>query len=134
MHNLLRSLESDQKRKWTKHLQSLTFNYNVTPHSSTGYSPYFMMYGAQPRLSIDNYLGIEQEGMTTIEDCIKQHHNIMRESHDIALQRIEDKAKKRSVRHGGQDHLLQPGDRVWLRKRVLGRNKIQDFWSLYHMK
>ena len=54
MHNLLRSLESDQKRKWTKHVQALTFNYNVTPHSSTGYSPYFMMYGAHPRLSIDN--------------------------------------------------------------------------------
>ena len=30
---------------------------------------------------------------------------------------------------GGQDHPLQPGDRVWLRKRVLGRNKIQDFWE-----
>ena len=53
----------------------------------------------------------------------------MKESHDIALHRIEDKAKKRSVRHGGQDHPLQPGDRVWLRKRVLGRNKIQDFWE-----
>ena len=52
-------------------------------------------------LSIDNYLGIEQDGMTTIEDWIKQHHNIMKESHDIALHRIEDKAKKRNVRHGG---------------------------------
>ena len=69
----------------------------------------------------------QNKGMTTIEDWIKQHHNIMKESHDIGLQRIEDKAKKRSVRHGGQDHPLQPGDRVWLRKRVLGRNKIQDF-------
>ena len=69
-----------------------------------------MMYGAHPRLSIDNYLGIEQEGMTTIEDWIKQHHNIMKGSHDIALHRIEDKGKKRSVRHGGQDHPLQPGE------------------------
>ena len=129
MHNLLRTLGSEQKRSWTKHLQALTFNYNVTPHSSTGYSPYFMVYGVKPRLSIDNYLGLEQEGMATMEEWVKQHHNIMKESHEVALQRIEQRAKKRNLKHGGQDHTLQPGDRVWLRKRVLGRNKIQDFWE-----
>ena len=53
----------------------------------------------------------------------------MKESHEVALQRIEQKARKRNLKHGGQDHTLQPGDRVWLRKRVLGRNKIQDFWE-----
>ena len=110
-------------------MQALTFNYNVTPHSSTGYSPYFMVYGVKPRLSIDNYLGLEQEGMATMEEWVKQHHNIMKESHEVALQRIEQRAKKRNLKHGGQDHTLQPGDRVWLRKRVLGRNKIQDFWE-----
>ena len=129
MHNLLRTLGSEQKRSWTKHLQALTFNYNVTPHSSTGYSPYFMVYGVKPRLSIDNYLGLEQEGMATMEEWVKQHHNIMKESHEVALQRIEQRAKKRNLKHGGQDHTLQPGDRVWLRNRVLGRNKIQDFWE-----
>ena len=129
MHNILRTLESEQKRRWTKHLQALTFNYNVTPHSSTGYSSYFMVYGVQPRLSMDNYLGLEHKGMATMEEWVKQHHNIMKESHEVALQRIEQKAKKRNLKHGGQDHTLQPGDRVWLRKRVLGRNKIQDFWE-----
>ena len=129
MHNLLRTLESEQKRSRTKHLQALNFNYNVTPHSSTGYSPYFMVYGVQPRLSIDNYLGIEQEGIATMEEWVKQHHNIIKESHEVALQRIEQKAKKRNLKHGGQDHTLQTGDTVWLRKKVLGSNKIQDFWE-----
>ena len=57
------------------------------------------------------------------------HNNIMKESHEVALHRIEQKAKKRNLKHRGQDHTLQPGDRVWLRKRVLGRNKIQNFWE-----
>ena len=71
-------------------MQALTFNYNVTPHCSTGYSPYFMVYGVQPKLSIDNCLGIEQEGMATMEEWVKQHHNIMKESHEVAL---EDRTK-----------------------------------------
>lgn len=28
-----------------------------------------------------------------------------------------------------QDHLLNPGDRVYIRRRVQGRNKIQDAWG-----
>ena len=67
--------------------------------------------------------------MATMEAWVKQHHNITKESHEVAPQRIEQKAKKRNLKHGGQDHTLQPSDRVWLRKRVLGRNKIQDFWE-----
>ena len=89
MHNILRTLGSEQKRSWTKHLQVLTFIYNVTLHSSTGYSPYFMVYWVQPRLSIGNYLVLEQEGMTTMGEWVKQHHNIMKESHKVALLRIE---------------------------------------------
>ena len=71
----------------------------MTLHSSTGYSPYFMVYGDQPKLSTDNYLGLEQEGMATMEEWVKQHHNIMKESHEVALQGIKQKAKKRNLKH-----------------------------------
>ena len=53
----------------------------------------------------------------------------MKGSHQLTFHRLEEKANRRNSHHGGQDHPLQHGDRMWLRKRVLARNKIQDFWE-----
>ena len=39
MHNLLRTLEPDQKQRWSEYLSSLVYSYNCTPHATTKYSP-----------------------------------------------------------------------------------------------
>ena len=52
LHDLLRSLPPARKR-WPEYIKKLVFSYNVTPHSSTGYSPYFLMYGRPPNLPMD---------------------------------------------------------------------------------
>src|SRR5260370_22365397 len=37
------------KANWVKWLPTLAFAYNSTPQSSTGYSPFFLLYGYEPR-------------------------------------------------------------------------------------
>ena len=41
LHNLLRMLPPARKRRCPKYIRELVFSYNVTPHSSTGYSRTF---------------------------------------------------------------------------------------------
>ncbi|MEQ2172551.1 hypothetical protein GOODEAATRI_022240 [Goodea atripinnis] len=48
------------KRKWPRHISHVTFAYNTTVHQSTGMTPYFLMFGRKPQLSVDFFFyGIE---------------------------------------------------------------------------
>ena len=75
MHNLLCTLSEDNKRSLPKHLPELTFAYNATPHASTGYSPFFVMSGRDPRLPAESFLGLEQEDTRagSIDDWLQGH-------------------------------------------------------------
>ena len=43
--NMLKCLEASEKKEWSKHLSKLAFAYNSMVNKSTGYSPFYLMYG-----------------------------------------------------------------------------------------
>lgn len=61
LHDLLRTLSPEKKRRWPEHLSELVFAFSVTPHSTTGYPPYYHLFGVHPYLPVDALLGQEQE-------------------------------------------------------------------------
>ena len=64
MISLLSTLAKEQKSRWPESLKELVFYYNATPHSSTGESPYRLLFGREARLPLDVYLGCNQEPRT----------------------------------------------------------------------
>ena len=63
-------------------------------------------------------------------DWVRQHRLRLQEAHRKASDQLKQAAAKRAryADKGAADHALQVGDHVYLRNRVLGRHKIQDFW------
>ena len=47
LFGLMHSLDQEQKPNWPIYLPSLVYIYNVTPHSTTGFQPYELMFGSQ---------------------------------------------------------------------------------------
>lgn len=132
LHNLLRVLVDDQKRKWPEYIRELTFLYNATPHASTGFSPYHLFFGREARLPVDNLFNLDVDVVIGSNcDWLEQHGKRMQSVYERANKRIVAKAEERKARHDvkvkGDDTLL-PGAVVLVRKRVKGRNKIQDVW------
>ena len=46
-------IEPNEKVRWKDKVQALTHTYNCTSSCTTGYSPYFLFYGREPRIPID---------------------------------------------------------------------------------
>ncbi|KAK3715036.1 hypothetical protein QZH41_002685 [Actinostola sp. cb2023] len=132
MHDLLRSLPPHKKRKWTEHLPELLYAYNATPHSSTGFSPYYLMFCREPRLPVDLLLGAEEDVEDEIQnDWLATHMSRLRDAYLKAGEHLEQAAerRKKASDQTAFDDPLEIGQLVYLRNKVKGRNKIQDSWS-----
>ena len=64
--NMLGMLEDHKKEDWKSYIAPLVHSYNATRHDSTGYSPYFLMFGRHPRLAVDAYLGLNNPESSSI--------------------------------------------------------------------
>ena len=58
---MLKAIPENQKKRWKEQLPKLAFAYNSTIHKSTGFSPFYLMFGRQSKLPIDFMFGLEEE-------------------------------------------------------------------------
>ncbi|KAK3766689.1 hypothetical protein RRG08_042467 [Elysia crispata] len=56
MFGLLRTLTPAEKKNWPRLLPELVFWYNTTAYSTTGHSPYLLLFGREPWLPIDDFV------------------------------------------------------------------------------
>lgn len=131
MHDLLRTLPPARKRKWPEHLPELLYVYNATPHSSTMYSPHFLMFGREARLPIDLLLGEDEEVDENPSDWLATHQARLRDAYQRAGEHLKQQAEKRQDQYFEREYNIpiQKGQLVHLRNHVRGRNKIQDAWD-----
>lgn len=131
LHDLPRTLPPEKKRRRPEYLPELVQAYNVTPHSTTGYSPYYLLFGVEPRLPFDALLGREcvsdnsPKWLSIHQDRLKQAHQQAREfSEQIAAEKIFFFQNIKVCCPP-----VNVGQLVFLRHRSLGRCKIQDAWG-----
>lgn len=135
LHELLRPLVSEKKRKWPIYLPELVQAYNTTPHASTNYSPYYLLFGRDCRLPVDMLIGNPNDEYDAEPDdpggWVGMHQSRLHDAYKLAARQMKLEADRRKSRHDkkAKDHELFPGQRVYLRRRVKGRNKIGDAWS-----
>ncbi|KAL8615846.1 hypothetical protein ACOMHN_048554 [Nucella lapillus] len=129
LHDLLRTLSAEQKQKWPLYLQEMVQAYNTTPHSVTGFSPYYLLFGQDPHLPVDVLLGRETVLASGATDWVQQHRARLHEAHSRVqnqlLKEVESHKEKQAL---PKDTSLAVGDLVYIRNRGTGRRKIQDRW------
>ena len=129
LFGLLKTLKSEEKAYWPSHLPALVFAYNATPHTSTGYQPYQLMFGRRAPAPCDNWLGLraynDDESITHI-DWVDQQLEQLLHANKRAQKNIKTTNAKNRKAAGGKDLVIPIGNLVLLHDHPEGRNKIQD--------
>ena len=55
--NMKATLPAIKKTDWKAHVSTLTYAYNAAEHDSTGFAPYYSMFGWHPRHAINAFFG-----------------------------------------------------------------------------
>lgn len=131
--SMLGTLEKDEKRQWHKHVPALVHAYNCTTHESTGYTPYYLLFGREPRLPIDLVFGLEKgQNSKSYSSYISDLKQRLRDAYRVTT-KVADKArKKQKMVYDAKIRgaVLQLGDRVLVRILAFqGKHKLSDRWA-----
>ena len=89
LHDLLKTLDKEQKANWPLHLSSLVFAYNAMPHSVTGYQPYELMFVCKAPTVCDAWLGLARYNDQYLQNkstWVNKQHELILAANRWALQ------------------------------------------------
>ncbi|KAJ8385115.1 hypothetical protein AAFF_G00192560 [Aldrovandia affinis] len=131
---MIRALPPKSKSRWPQMLQMLTFCYNATVHETTGFAPFYLMFGRVPRLPVDVMFHHVLEDTNVVSHHEFVHH--LKRDLSEAAQVAQKNAIGEQDRHAKiynrkvRGMPLAVGDRVLLANRgERGKRKVADRWD-----
>lgn len=131
--NMLGTLENQKKSHWRDYVKPLVHAYNCTKNETTGFTPYELMFGRQPRLPVDLAFGLPvNHAPGSHSQYVRNLKSQLEGSYRVATEnakKMADRNKARFDRHV-VDSTLREGDRVLVRNvRLRGKHKLADRWE-----
>lgn len=131
---MIRALPPRSKAKWPQMLNTLTFAYNCTVHETTGFPPFFLMFGRTPRLPVDvMFESVLLDGETVdVDKYVQSLGKDLREATTLAQTHINKQQVKQAEVYNRKmkGFSVEVGDRILLaNKGERGKKKLADRWE-----
>jgi len=126
MHSLIAKWVSRNHRDWDEKLPSVAFAYRTSVHESTGFTPFYLMYGRETRLPADLVYGtVQTDDPNQNDDFVTARRDVLREAFQATRETLGQAAKRRKRWYDlrSRPRTFAIGDLVWclVPKRVPGR-------------
>ena len=125
---------SEQENEWDEHIESVLFAYRTTKHNTTKKTPFFMVYGREAILPIEDFEKGENFGKEAI---IKRTYDLINlvDERIKALDNIEQSQNQQKKRHDNkikEETKMEIGDKVLLKdaaKEKQYSGKLSSKWK-----
>ncbi len=110
---------STNQKDWDEHIPQVLFAYRVSPNATTGESPFYLLYGREPRLPLDISL-LPPANLSNLSPSVSEHRARIVTTLEEARQLIASNTQRAQLRMKAQyDNIARPvtfsiGQRVWV--------------------
>ena len=131
---MLGTLSEDQKKDWKSYISPLVHAYNSIKHESTGFTPFYLMFGRHPRLPIDAMLGLPEDSQNdiTYTNYIESLKDKLRYTYKLASTKADQsrQRQKQSYDKRVRQSVIDIGDRVLIKRTgFTGKHKLANKWE-----
>lgn len=131
--HLLRTLPLQKKKLFPDHLSSVTFAYDVSLNSSTGYSSFYL-FCRKSKIQVDCIVSSTVSNSISVsnvnnDEFVQEHRKNISEIFEHARRNLEKMHHRRKIVKM-VDPPIDVGDEVFIRNRGFrGRHEVQDLES-----
>ena len=129
LKQMIRTYVNRKQDDWDLLLPYLTFAYNTSVHSSTGASPYFLLYGREATLPVD--VAMEWTPESQLSQGIHERMLIARNLAKENLINSQEYQKRKYDTKHGEPNKFKLGDIVMIRMEFVSRGKKKSIAPRY---
>jgi len=129
---MLGTLTAEQKSKWRDQLSHVVHAYNCMRHESTGFTPFELMYGRQPRLPVDIVFSLcSDTEQRSYSDFVSELRKKMKTAYEIAEAKVQEMKERNKDSYKSRGGAIRIGDRVLVKRLAFpeGKHKLSDKWE-----
>ena len=117
IQEILSSFVADHPADWDLFVDMATYAYNTSRNEATGFSPYELVFGREPRLSLEVDLGVPLKNPSTQSEYSQNVWKSIQSAQRVAQKNIRVAKDRQALSCDRGKKLWQPfepGQRVWL--------------------
>ena len=130
---MLGTLTVEQKQNWKKYVGPMVHAYNSMRQETTGHTPYFLMFGRQPRLPVDMAFDLGQDNTKQpITNYVSDMKERLQKAYDLASKAAKQAQEKQKSYYDLKirGNNIEVGDRVMVKVLAFeGKHKLANKWE-----
>ena len=136
LNSMLAKLVSDNQRDWDQFLPAVAFAYRSSIQESTGFSPYYLLYGREARIPADIVYGTPESSpcFDGYADYVVKQQNTLKDAFSLVRDNLQSAAQRRKNHYDMRVRPAQYPVGTWVyyylpRRRIRRSRKWQRFYE-----